>query len=127
MRFLDMAIHGATILLLAVPVPLFAQHSTDSPVEKWKSLDDDFRQAIVEEFTIRRGLDSDIDSTDDLIKTAEDIKEVLQISCVLADACGSESDQSTLGEQLKSFPEYDELQGLLNSSIILGQKYGDQR
>lgn len=120
--FSKMIISGALVLFLATPATLSAQQATG--VEAWRELDMAFRLAIIDELQARRGQISNIDTADELILSAEDIREALRLSCDLAGACANESSRATLGEQLLTLPATDEQQGLRNAEIILDMKQG---
>ena len=79
---------------------------------------------MIDELRARRGITWTIDTADDLIMSAEDIREALRLSCDLAGACADEVSRATLGERLISLPEYDEQQGLRNAEIILNMRSG---
>lgn len=108
------------------PAPALAQQSAGAGVDTWRSLDEDFRQAIVDEISRRRGLDPNSQNPDWLIRTPEDISEVLRASCDISGACAEEEDRETLAEYLGSFPEYDEQQGLLNAASLRRMKSGNE-
>ncbi len=101
-------------------VAVFAQESPNDGIEAWRELDEELRQAIVEVIAARRGLDPNVQNPDSLIRSAEDIAEALGVSCELSGACGDDR----LGENLISFPEYDEQEGRLNAQRILRRKMG---
>lgn len=110
--------------LLMIPLPLLSQQSADDGVEAWYTLDSEFRQAIIDEILARRGLGSNIDDPDELIGSAEDIREALRVSCDISGACADEASRATLGENLRSLPTYDEQEGLRNAEIIRNMKRG---
>jgi hypothetical protein len=83
-----------------------------------------FRQAMIDELLDRRGLNSSIDTADGLIRTAEDIREALRLSCDFSGACADESGRATLGEQLTTLPETDEQQDLRNAEILRDMRNG---
>lgn len=117
------AVLGSVLIL---PLSLTAQQADDDEAEAWRALDTDFRQAIIDEIMARRGLAGHIDNADELVKSAEDIQEALLVSCELSGACADEAGRATLGEQLRSLPAYDELEGLRNSHLILRMKSGSE-
>ncbi len=100
--------------------PVFAQDSPNDGIKAWRELDEELRQAIVEVIAARRGLDPNVQNPDWLIRSAEDIAEALRVSCDLSGAC----DDARLGENLISFPEYDEQEGRLNAQRIRRNKAG---
>ena len=100
--------------------PVFAQESPDNGIEAWRKLDEELRQAIVEVIAARRGLDPNVQNPDSLIRSAEDIAEALRVSCELSGACFDDR----LGENLISFPDYDEQEARLNAQRILRRKMG---
>lgn len=124
MRTLSKAIiiSAAALQLWQFAALAFAQESASDGVESWRALDEDFRQAIVEVISARRGLDPNDQNPDWLIRSAEDIAEALRVSCDLSGACADADGLSTLGENLISFPDYDEEQGVLNAEMIRRMK-----
>lgn len=99
---------AAFVLLLQAPAPLLAQQASDDGVEEWRAIDAEFRQAIIDEVAARRGLAGNIDDPDELIRSADDIREVLRVSCELAGTCDDESFRATPGAQLTAVPDTDE-------------------
>lgn len=99
-----------------------AQDTPGHGVALWQALDEELRQAIVEEISARRGLDPNGQNPDWLIRSSEDIAEVLRVSCDFSGACADADGRATLGENLTSFPSYDEQQGLLNAASIRRMK-----
>lgn len=115
---------AAFILVLHFSAPLLAQQVAGVDAWEWSTLDADFRQAIIDEMAARRGLAGGIENVDELIRSTEDIREVLRLSCELSGACADGAGRATLGENLISFPDYAEEQGLRNAEIILNRKRG---
>lgn len=106
---------SVVLLIFLLPVTLLAEDD-DPAVAEWESLDEEFRQAMMDEISARRGLATSPASADELIRSADDIREALQVSCDISGACPS--------EPLLAFPEYDEQQGRENAEKILRQKAG---
>lgn len=115
---------STALLLMQFAVSAPAQEFTDATVEAWRALDEGFRQAMVEEMSADRGVDPNDQNPDWFIESAEDIADALRLSCDLSGACADESGRATLGENLGSFPDYDEEQGLRNAEAILRIKAG---
>lgn len=113
-------------VFLSVPTLLPAEDEYENNLENWRALDSEFRQAMIDEILARRGLTGSVDSAGDLIRSAEDIREALLVSCELSGACADEAGLATLGERLRSFPEYDEEEGSRNAEIVLRLKSGDE-
>lgn len=122
-RFSNIAnIVPTALLVWLVGVPVFAQESLNDGVEAWRQLDEDFRQAIVEEISARRGLDPNAQNPDWLIQSAEDIEEALRVSCEISgELCTDEVGQ---GEELKPLPGYTVEQGFANGEAIRRAKSG---
>lgn len=116
---------AASLMSLVLINPSRAQESIDdTAVEEWRALNEEFRQTVVEEMSSARGLDPNNQNPDWLIKSANDISDALRISCDISGACADEDGLSTLGQNLGSFPEYDEEQGLRNAEAIRRIKNG---
>jgi len=114
------------LLLCQFAIPVLAQEPVVEGVDDWRALDEDLRQAMVEEIAASRGLDANDHNPDWLIHSAEDIADALRVSCDLSGACDDASERATLGENLGSFPAYDERQGLLNAAMIRQRKSGHE-
>ena len=121
-NFSKAILNGALVFFAATSAPLLAQQ--DAGVEAWREVDMAFRQAMIDELLDRRGLNSSIDTADELIRTAEDIREALRLSCDFSGACADESGRATLGEQLTTLPETDEQQDLRNAEILRDMRNG---
>jgi hypothetical protein len=106
------------LLMGLMAAPVFANDG----VEAWRQLDEDFRQAIVEEISARRGLDPNHQNPDWLIQTAEDIAEALRVSCEISG--GTCSDVIGQGGELEPLPGYTVEQGLENGKAIRRAKSG---
>lgn len=116
---------SATALHLSqFSAPLLARDTPREGVEAWRTLDEDFRQAIVDEISKRRGLNANSQRPDTLIRSPRGIAEALQVSCDLSGECADKKGRATLGKNLKSLPDYDEQQGLRNAQIIMRMKRG---
>jgi hypothetical protein len=110
------------VLLLQAPALVLAQQASSDDTNEWRTLDADLRQAVIDEIVARRGLSGNIENADELITSADDIREALRISCDFSGACGEPGGQARLGEQVKTFPDYDEQEGLRNAEFILNLK-----
>jgi len=49
---------AVAILVYLIVTPVFAQQTRNDQTEAWRAIDEEFRQAIVEEISLRRGLDA---------------------------------------------------------------------
>lgn len=123
-KFCNAILAAVMGLLLPVSGPLSAQQTSNDEVEAWRALDSEFKQAIIDEIVAKRGVAGEIDNADDLIRSAEDIRDALRVSCDLSAACADEAGRATLGEVLRSLPAYDEQEGLRNAEIIRSMKRG---
>ena len=117
---------SAVLSLGSLTIAAVAQESSSdaNATEAWRTLDEDFRRAVVAEILVRRGIDSSDQDPESLIVSAEDIAEALKVSCELSGACADQSGRATLGANLQTFPDYDEAEGLRNAEAILRKKMG---
>jgi len=114
-------ISATALQLWQIATPVFAQESANDAVQSWLTLDKDFRQAIVDEISARRGLDAKVQDPDSLVHSARDITEALAVSCGIAGTCAQAIGQ---GEELKPLPGYTEEQGMKNAEAIHRMKMG---
>jgi len=121
-KVLKAIIISATALQLwQIATPALAQDSASDAVQSWLTLDQDFRQAIVDEISVARGLDAKVQNPDLLVRSAKDIAEALAVSCGIAGTCASTIGQ---GEELEPPPGYTEEQGMKNAQAIHRMKMG---
>lgn len=125
-KYTKIAIAASVVLLLALVIctPVLAEEASDDGAEAWRAVDEELRQAMVEEISARRGLDARDQNPDWLIQSAEDIEEALRVSCeISSDAC---SDLVADGAQLEPPPGYTVEQGIANARAIQLAKSGWQ-
>lgn len=114
-------ISASVLLLWQVAAPVLAQESANDVVQSWLTLDQDFRQAIVDEISVSRGLDAKVQDPDSLVHSAQDITEALAVSCSIAGTCAKAIGQ---GEELPELPGYTVEQGMKNAQAIHRMKMG---
>jgi hypothetical protein len=122
-RYSHIANIAPTVLLAwLIAAPVFAQDTSNDGVEAWRALDEEFRQAMVEEISARRGLDANDQNPDWLIQSAEDIEEALTVSCEISgDSCAGLIGD---GEELDPPPGYTAEQGFAIGEAIRRAKSG---